>query len=288
MNQKKIGVLCILAASVMWAIEPILAKLSYFNSDFLHTSAINAFTVALIALAYAFITNKGNLKVNSKQLSALAYIGIAGTLVAGLLYYYAFSRIPVINAVLIGHTQPIFILIFGYFLLKEEKLTKFDYLGMFFMIIAGLLVSTRNLENLKLLKLGTFADFLVLIASVLWATTSIAMKKYLQELNAGVISFYRNGIASLAFAAYLLLISSINTPNLYQILLGIALGIGTVLYYEGLKRLKAAQVGALELSTPFFASILSFFILGEFTTIMQVFGIVLLFVGVYFLSKHEG
>ncbi|MBI2654908.1 EamA family transporter [Candidatus Woesearchaeota archaeon] len=60
-----------------------------------------------------------------------------------------------------------------------------------------------------------------------------------------------------------------------------------MLYYEGLKRLKAAQVGALELSTPFFAAILSFFILGEVTTLFQIIGIVLLFMGVYFLSKHE-
>ncbi len=288
MNTKTIGVLAIFAASVMWAIEPILAKLSYYNADFIQTSAVNAFSVALIALIYALITNKRNLKVDRKQLSALVYIGIAGTLVAGILYYYAFSKIPVINAVLIGHTQPIFILIFGYFFLKEEKLTKDDYLGMIFMIIAGLLVSTRTFDNLKLLKLGTFGDFIVIICAVLWATTSIVMRKHLQGLNAGVIAFYRNLTASIAFAAYLLWTSSLVISNMYQVFLGIAVGIGTILYYEGLKRLKAAQVGALELSTPFFASILGFFVLGELTTLMQIAGILLLFVGVYFLSRKEG
>ena len=94
-------------------------------------------------------------------------------------------------------------------------------------------------------------------------------------------------IASLIFVAYLSYASSVTVSNTYQVLVGIIVGIGTILYYEGLKKLKAAQVGALELSTPFFAAILSFFILGEVTTFMQVIGMVLLFIGIYFLSKHE-
>lgn len=287
MKQKTIGVLAIFGASVMWAIEPIFGKLSYSNSDFLHTSAIRAFFVALIALLYVFITNKGSLKVNKKQFSTLIYIGIVGTIFADLLYFYAFTKISVINAVLIGHMQPIFIVIIGYFILREDKLTKFDYLGIFFIIIAGLLVTTRTFENLSMLKLGTFGDFLVLLATIAWATTAIAMRKYIKDMNAGVVVFYRFLIASLIFAVYLSYTSSIAISNIYQILVGIVVGIGTILYYEGLKRLKAAQVGALELSTPFFAAILSFFILGEITTLFQIIGIVLLFVGVYFLSKHE-
>lgn len=62
MNQKTIGILAILGASIIWAIEPIFAKLSYSNSDFLHTSAIRVFFVALTALIYVFVTNKGKHK----------------------------------------------------------------------------------------------------------------------------------------------------------------------------------------------------------------------------------
>ncbi len=287
MQQKTIGILAIFGASLMWAIEPIFGKLSYSNSDFLHTSAIRAFFVALTALIYVFFTNKGNLKVDRAQFSTLVYIGIVGTIFADLIYFYAFTKIPVINAVLIGHMQPIFIVLIGFFILKEDKLTKYDYFGILLMVIAGLLVTTRTFENLSMLKLGTFGDFLVLLATIAWATTAIAMRKYLKSMNAGVVAFYRFLIASLLFAIYLLYKSSVTISNLYQILVGIVVGIGTILYYESLKRLKAAQVGALEMSTPFFAAILSFFVLGEATTTMQIFGIVLLFVGVYFISKHE-
>ena len=129
MNTKHLGVVTILLASIMWAIEPILAKLSYENSDFLHTSAIRAIVAALTAFIYIVLTRKSPLKVTRQQLSPLIYIAIVGTLVADFMYFFALSQVPVINAVIIGHMQPIFIIAFGFFLLKSDTLTKFDYLG---------------------------------------------------------------------------------------------------------------------------------------------------------------
>ncbi len=287
MNVKSIGIWAILGASVMWAIEPVFAKLSYKNSDFLETSAIRALFVTVTALVYVLFTNREKLKINKMQLPPLIYIAVAGTLFADLMYFLALTKIPVINAVLIGHMQPIFIILIGFFILKEEKLTKFDYLGIIFMIVAGVFVTTKTLENLSLLKLGTFGDLLVLAATMAWATTAIAMKKHLKGMNAGVITFYRFLIASIAFGVYLLSTSTIAIYNFYQVSVGIIVGVGTILYYEGLKRIKAAQVSALELSTPFFAALLGFFILEEMVTIMQILGIFLLFLGIYFLSRKE-
>jgi drug/metabolite transporter (DMT)-like permease len=51
--------------------------------------------------------------------------------------------------------------------------------------------------------------------------------------------------------------------------------------------MKAAQAAALELGAPFFAAIISFFILGETVTSLQIMGILTLLIGVYFLSKKE-
>jgi len=287
MGLKKTGVLAILGASLMWAVEPILAKLAYANSDYLQTSAIRAIVVALTALLYALFTNKGNLKVTKKQLPKLVYIAVAGTIFADLLYFFSLTKIPVINAVLIGHMQPIFIVLIGFFLLKEDKLTKFDYLGIFIMITAGVLVTTKTPENLYMIKLGTVGDIYVLLATVAWATTAIVMRKYLKQLNAGVVTFYRFSIASVIFVVYLLLKSSLVLSNIYQVLIGLIVGAGTILYYEGLKRIKAAQVSALELSTPFFAAVFAFLILRELVSAMQISGIVLLAVGIFFLSRKE-
>ncbi len=287
MDSKKTGVLAILGASLMWSVEPIFAKLAYANSDFIQTSGIRAIVVAITALLYVLLTGKKNLKVRKSEIPKFVYIGIAGTVFADLLYFFALTKIPVINAVLIGHMQPIFIILIGFFILKEDKLTKFDYLGLLVMIFAGVLVTTKTAGNLSDMKFGTMGDIYVLMATVAWATTAIVMRKYLTGINAGVITFYRYTIASVIFIAYLLLRSSLVVANMYQVLVGLVVCVGTILYYEGLKRIKAAQVSALELSTPFFAVVFAFLILGEVVTVMQISGIVLLVIGVFLISRKE-
>jgi O-acetylserine/cysteine efflux transporter len=287
-NIKHLGVVAILLASIMWAMEPILAKLSYENSDFLHTSAIRAIVAALTAFIYIALTRRSSLKVTRQQLSPLIYIAIVGTLVADFLYFFALSQVPVIDAVIIGHMQPIFIIAFGFFLLKTDALTKFDYLGICLMIISGLLVTTKTLDNLVAFRFGTLSDLIVLSATIAWATSAIVMKKYLTAMNAGVITFYRFFFPALIFAMYLGLTSSLIIANIYQVCIGVIIGAGTILYYEGLKRLKAAQVSGLELSTPFFAAILAFFFLNEIVTSLQIVGMALLFGGIFFISKKEG
>jgi drug/metabolite transporter (DMT)-like permease len=287
MDAKKTGILAILGASLMWAFEPVLAKLAYRSSDFLQTSAIRAICVVLVALVYVILRRQRNFKITSRQFSILVYVALAGTIIGDLVYFYALTRVPVLNAVLIAHLQPIFIVFIGFFILKEDKLTKYDYIGIVTMIIAGVLVTTETIENLAAVRLGTTGDVYVLLATIFWATTTIAVRKNLRDFDAGVVTFYRYLIASAVFVVYLSLRSSLVLSSIYQVLVGVVVGAGTIFYYEGLKRIKAAQVGAIELATPFFAALFGFCILKERVTIMQVMGIALLFAGVYLLSKKE-
>ena len=287
MDKKRIGVLAIVGASVMWAIEPIFAKLAYSNSSVVQTSAFRAIFVTVVALVYALSTNSKNIKISKKEFSVIFYIAIVGTLVADLLFYIALTKISVLNAVLIGHLQPIFIVLIGYFILKDEKHSKYDYAGIFIMILGALLVTTQTMQNLLILRIGTAGDLLVVGATLSWATTGVIARKYLKTMNCGVITFYRFLIAALFFSAYLLLKSEFHFGSINQIIIGIIVGVGYILYYEGLKRVKAAQAGALELSTPFFAAILGFLVLGELVTPMQISGILILCIGVYLLSRKE-
>lgn len=286
-HTKTAGVMAVLGASIMWALEPVVAKLSYENADFLQTSTIRAIFVTLTAFVYVLFTRRNALFIQKKSIPPLVYLAVVGTLFADVLYFYALTEIPVVNAVLLGHMQPVFIILIAFFVLKEETLSRFDYLGVLCMMGAGFLVTTRTAGNLASLQFGTVGDALVLFATVSWATTAIAVKKYLSTMHAGVLTFYRFLFASLAFVAYACATHSFSLSNPYQVLVGVIVGVGTILYYEGLKRIKAAQVSALELATPFFAAVLGFFILGEFITIMQAAGIAMLFVGIYLLSRKE-
>jgi drug/metabolite transporter (DMT)-like permease len=108
-----------------------------------------------------------------------------------------------------------------------------------------------------------------------------------QHLNTGVLAFYRFSLAAVVLSLYLLVTNSFGISNVYQVIVGILVGIGTILYYESITRIKAAQTSALELSTPVFATILAFYLLSEIPTIMQIIGVGCLFLGLYFISKKE-
>jgi drug/metabolite transporter (DMT)-like permease len=286
-SKKTIGVTVVLGASIMWAIEPIMAKLSYQTTDFLNTFATRSVFSLLTITVYLLLVKRKTISVEKKHLPKLIYVSLVATLFADLMYIYALTKVPVINAVLIGHMQPIFIVLLGFFLLRQDRITRYDYLGMAFMILAGLLVTTREPANLLKLKFGNLGDLYVLLATIAWATTAIVARKYLKGLDAALIAFYRFLFATIIFLAYMTVARGIHIANVYQIIIGVVIGTGTILYYEGIRLIKAAQVSALELSTPFFATILGFFVLREFITLMQLVGILLLFGGIYFLSQKE-
>jgi len=270
----------------MWAIEPVMVKLSYQTTDVLSTFATRSIFCLITIAAYMLVTGT-RFRVEMKYLPKLVYLSIAATLFADLMYVYALSKVQVINAVLIGHMQPIFIVLIGFVFLKDDRITKFDYLGILFMIVAGLLVTSRTLNNLVAVRIGTVGDLYVLLATISWATTAIVARRYLKGLNAAIIAFYRFFFAGVVFVIYLMFLRGITINNIYQILLGVIIGVGTVLYYEGIKLIKAAQVSALELSTPLFATVLGFLVLKETITTMQFIGILALLGGIYFLSRKE-
>lgn len=287
MTRKNTGVVVVLGASIMWAVEPILAKLSFQTTGFLETFFTRSVFSLITIGAYLLFARQRSI-IEKKHLPKLVYISLAATLFADLMYIYALTRVPVINAVLIGHMQPIFVVIFGYVFLRGDRITRFDYLGILAMMIAGLLVTSRTFDNIMQLKLGTLGDLYVLLATVAWATTAIVARRYLRELHAAVIAFYRFLFATVVFTFYMLFFKSIHITNIYQILIGLVIGAGTILYYEGIRLIKAAQVSALELSTPFFATFLGYVVLGESITVVQACGILFLFGGIYFLSRKEG
>lgn len=287
MTKKTIGVLVVLGASVMWSIEPIVAKLSYQTSDFLNTFAMRSVFSLITIAGYLLFSNHKKFLVAREHIPKLLYLSLAATLFADLMYIYALSRVPVINAVLIGHMQPIFVVIIGFAFLRDDTITRFDYLGIAFMVVAGILVTSRTLTNLMGLRIGTMGDLYVLFATIAWATTAIVARKYLKALPAATIAFYRFFFATVIFLSYMFLTGGVEINNVYGISLGVIIGIGTILYYQGIRLIKAAQVSALELSTPFFATVLGILILKEYITVMQVIGILLLFGGIYFLSRKE-
>jgi len=221
-NNKTVGIVAILLASIMWTIEPILIKLSFETSDFIQTNTIRAIFALLVAFVYILIKRKPKeLKISKKDVAPMIYIALIATLFADFMYVFSLSQVAVVNAVLIGHMQPVFIVLFGIFTLKSDKLNSFDYIGILLMIVSGILVTTGTLENLMSFRFGSIEDLFVLSAAIAWATTAIVTRKYVKHLNTGVLAFYRFSIAAVVLSIYLIINNSFFIENYYQVAVGI-------------------------------------------------------------------
>jgi drug/metabolite transporter (DMT)-like permease len=285
-SARLLGISVVLVASLIWAIEPILVKLALRRATLLDTSLVRAGMISLVGWLYTRINRRDTLALSRGQWSAVGYIALSGTLLGDLLYLYSLTQTSVLNAMLIGHMQPLFILLLGLFLIKGEVLKGNEYLGMSVMLCAGTLVTSRTLPNLLALRLGTFGDLVVLLATLAWASAAMVTRKYLSTVNAGRIVCYRFFLAFVVLSLWRLFqegLFAVTSP--YQIVLGTLTGVGCLLYQEGLRRLPAAIVSSLELVSPLFSAILGFIVLGEAVTGMQLVGVALLVFGVFLLSK---
>jgi drug/metabolite transporter (DMT)-like permease len=283
-----------MAASI-WAVEPVLArfssKLSGGETDFLYITTARAFFTMMIGLLYVLI-RRTKFHVSKRQFSAIALTALVSSVAADLIYFYCLLIIPALNAVLLGHLQPIFIIVMGYAFLKDDRLTIYDYMGILLMIFAGVLVISRTGDNLLHFNIGSYGDFLVILATILWSAGSVIMRRNIRGLDAGVITVYRFMIATAVYLVFLFIkyhsdLSLLPGLNRYLVILGCLVGLGYILYYEGLRRIKAAQVGAIELAGPVFAALFGFIFLKEHVTLLQIGGIAILFPGIYLLSRRE-
>jgi len=284
-DQKVLGILFGVGAGAMWAIEAILGKLLFSSFTFIQVTASEVFFAALTAFVY-IIARRERLRFSRRNLGNSLVVGLVGTVFAPLMFFLGLTQTLAVNATLIAHLQPLFIAIFGFFVLKE-RLHKRDVAAGILTIFAVVLITGRTVDNLASLRLGNFGDLVVFFATLGWAIVAIPGKQLTKEVSSVVIVGYRFLIASIVFIPVLLLSNQLVINSIFQVLLGIVVGLGYIFYYEGLKRVKTSQVALTELSSPFFAAILAWIILGEKTAPMQIVGAILLMLGLYILTQER-
>lgn len=284
-SQRILGILFGVGAGAMWALEAILGKLLFPTLTFVQVTASEVFFAALTVLTYMLARGE-KLRLPGKNLWSLLLLGLLGSVLAPLLYFFGLTQTNAVNATLIAHLQPLFVATFGVYFLKE-RLHRHDFIGGSLIIFAAILITSRTADNLIQFKIGNFGDLMVFFAMLSWAVIAIPGKRLTRETSSVVITGYRFLIASIVFLPVLSLLNELVLTSVYQVLLGVLVGLGYIFYYEGLRRIKAGQVALTELSSPLFAAVLAWYIFGETVTPLQVVGSLILICGLYVLTREK-
>ncbi len=225
-------------------------------------------------------------KVNALVL-LLSSIALGGN---WIFLFQAYKHTTISNAALSYYFAPVFVLILSPLVLKEKLSTKkiicigVAMLGMLLIVGNGGL-STSGLDDLIGIGYG-------LMAAVFYASLML-FNKFIKNMDGLETTLIQLGTATLLLIPYvfftegfgILEVSSSSIP--FILILGIVhTGIGFLLFFSGMQKLKGQSIAALSYVDPITSLVISAVILQEQMTFVQMLGGALL-LGSTFVSENK-
>ncbi|MGZ2368823.1 DMT family transporter [Ancylomarina sp. YFZ004] len=187
----------------------------------------------------------------------------------------------------LANTSPIFVIILGFFFLKE----RFSYpeiAGVFLTILGvGLINFTESGFQLK--ELSSPASLATFTFALFYGISLVLAKSKVKTLPSSMITLYRNIALWFSFVLYNLYTFELphyTSESVLYIFIGSLFGpfLGTILTFSALKYLDASKVTLIITSRSFFIILGSFIFLGILPSQIQFVGGLLTIVGIFVIS----
>lgn len=251
-----------------------LANVFVKKLDHIPTMEI-VFFRCLVAILFCYIglrrTNSSWIGTNHKLLFLRGFFGT----IALTLFFLTLQNIPLASAMTIQYLSPIFTAIIAIFLLKE-KVKHLQWLFYAIAFAGVLFIGQFDFRVSYLyLFLGIFSAFCSGVAYNL--VRSLREREHPLVV---VLHFQLVGV----IAGFFYILFDWETPKnwdwLYLILVGVFAHFGQVFLTNALQKEKAASVAIVNYSGLIYGLLFGWFIFGETQTLMSLFGMILVVVGV--------
>lgn len=245
-------------------------------------------TIGLVTIF--FIYEKWNWSFILKNLKYFFILSIVGIFMYNNLFYVAMQYTSAVNASLIVAFNPV-ITTFIMFIAFQKAISKFQIVGMIISLLGVFtIISQWDYEIIRNLKFS-FGDLLMLLVTSTFVFYNIFVKRWFPNISALLISTMIT-LLSLPFFGLVFYLDenslSLKEMNSYQFILlfSIAFGgsvLGSILWNKALKSV-SPEVGAVFVNfIPLFAILTAPFF-GEYPTIIQLFGGLLIIIGVLIVN----
>ena len=296
MLQKHRGELFLLAGALLFSFNGIVSK-------FVLTSSLSALNLAQVRSTGAFIIlflliffrSREKLRVTKKELPQLAFFGVIGIAAVQFLYFMAISRMHVSFALIIEFTAPIWIVLWIKYVKKRFVPT--DMWIAIFLAFIGLLFIAQVWKGRTLDTIGLIAAFLDAIALSIYFLMG---EKLTKTRDIQSLTFFGFAFATLAWLIILpvwnfpfeVFGERINMQGIFDgydsygwVLIVWIIVFGTIIPYlfviTGIKTLSASTRSVIGMVEPVLVGILAWWWLREAWLPLQIFGGVLVMVGIY-------
>ena len=296
MLQKHRGELFLLAGALLFSFNGIVSKLVLTSSlSALNLAQVRSTGAFIILFLLIFFRSREKLRVTKKELPQLAFFGVIGIAAVQFLYFMAISRMHVSFALIIEFTAPIWIVLWIKYVKKRFVPT--DMWIAIFLAFIGLLFIAQVWKGRTLDTIGLIAAFLDAIALSIYFLMG---EKLTKTRDIQSLTFFGFAFATLAWLIILPIWNfpfevfgeRINMQGIFDgfdsygwVLIAWIIIFGTIVPYllviTGIKTLSASTSSVIGMVEPVLVGILAWWWLREAWLPLQIFGGVLVMVGIY-------
>lgn len=283
-------VLAILLLAFIWGSSFILMKkglVAYSSSEVAALRMVIAFLCFLPFILYNIK------KVDKKYWKYLIIVGLFGNGIPAFLFTKAETGISSSLAGMLNSLVPLFTITLGVLFFKVPT-NKLKFIGVFIGLIGAVMLITGNGFNIG--ESETSYSFYVIAATLCYAISVNTIKKYLQEVNSIVVSSFAFLFIGPPLLIYLFttdfVYTTFNNPEAttalsYIFILSLfGTAFSLIIFNMLVKQTSALFASTVTYLIPVFAIMWGIFD-GELINLIQVLGIVVILVGIYFVNKFK-
>jgi drug/metabolite transporter (DMT)-like permease len=282
----KSGYIKIIVATLLFSVNPLLFKLIDLNPiNILWT--VNIIAVFVLLLRLSIQKRVKDITGLSKSYITLIALGIFFA-INNVLFIYSIKLTTIGNAILTHYLAPVFVMIFGIFLVKE-KLTKISTIALLLSVIGLTIILLPNELTLKNVH---FLGLILGTLSAIFFSLEILLKKILaKSYDADIIVILYLFISIFLLIPFISInkILSVGNNSLIILLASgvIASALGITLFTSGLKDVKAQNAGIISYIEPLGAMLWGYLIISELPVMETFIGGGLILLGTFLILKFK-
>ncbi|MBS7632483.1 EamA family transporter [Candidatus Bathyarchaeota archaeon] len=281
------GYMTIVAASVVWGTMGIFGKLAFNYAISPATLiALRLLTSSLTLVVLTFFFRREHFLVHRRDLPLLLVLGVFGTALQRLTYFYAIELTTVTMAAVLFYTYPIFVTLCASLLFKE-KITLTTVLAIVSAFIGvALVVKAYAYSSMSTNVLGIAAG---LLSSIFFVAFFFIAKNFRNKYSSWTLILYGDTIGAAMLSP--IIASSVSEIAVFPLQLWLLVLViawfpslvGYLLYSHALKHVKSSKGSILSVAEPLSAAMFSVAVFGETFEPLQLLGAALALTGVVLL-----
>ena len=234
-------------------------------------------------------TSETESKIIKRDIRVLAFVAICGSILAPFLLLNGLNITTAVNASLLLNAESLFTVLLAYVFLKERCARK-EYIGIFMLLVGVIFVTTNGAFQKLSLSENIVGNILILGACLFWGIDNNLSKFLSKKRDIIMVTGLKcliGGLALTGLSALLRFNFEIPLTSIPYILFvgAFSIAFSILFFLFSLRKIGSMRTGIIFSLSSLFGAVLSFLVLREaFSLIQLVAGLVML-LGIYVLYR---